>query len=210
MVVMYFLGTITALILAKVFSKFLSERSNPTFVMELPPYRLPIASSVLRQLYNRGKLFVVNAGKIVIVISIILWFLASFPKNDLGEVSIDNSYAGKIGHLIEPAIEPLGFDWKIGIGLITSFAAREVVVSTLSTIYNVDDDGDDMVNLKEAMRNDINPKTGKPVYTPLVALSIMIFYVYAAQCMVTFAVVKTETNTWKWPIFMIAYMSFLA
>ena len=210
MVVMYFLGTITALILAKVFSKFLSERSNPTFVMELPPYRLPIASSVLRQLYNRGKLFVVNAGKIVIVISIILWFLASFPKNDLGEVSIDNSYAGKIGQLIEPAIEPLGFDWKIGIGLITSFAAREVVVSTLSTIYNVDDDGDDMVNLKEAMRNDINPKTGKPVYTPLVALSIMIFYVYAAQCMVTFAVVKTETNTWKWPIFMIAYMSFLA
>ena len=210
MVVMYFLGTITALILAKVFSKFLSERSNPTFVMELPPYRLPIASSVLRQLYNRGKLFVVNAGKIVIVISIILWFLASFPKNDLGEVSIDNSYAGKIGHLIEPVIEPLGFDWKIGIGLITSFAAREVVVSTLSTIYNVDDDGDDMVNLKEAMRNDINPKTGKPVYTPLVALSIMIFYVYAAQCMVTFAVVKTETNTWKWPIFMIVYMSFLA
>ena len=164
----------------------------------------------MRQLYNRGKLFVVNAGKIVIVISIILWFLASFPKNDLGEVSIDNSYAGKIGHLIEPAIEPLGFDWKIGIGLITSFAAREVVVSTLSTIYNVDDDGDDMVNLKEAMRSDINPKTGKPVYTPLVALSIMIFYVYAAQCMVTFAVVKTETNTWKWPIFMIVYMSFLA
>jgi len=210
MVVMYFLGTITALILAKVFSKFLSERSNPTFVMELPPYRLPIFSSVLRQLYNRGKLFVVNAGKIVIVISIILWFLASFPKNEVGETSINDSYAGKIGHFIEPSIEPLGFDWKIGIGLITSFAAREVVVSTLSTIYNVDDDGEDMVNLKEAMRNDINPKTGKPVYTPLVALSIMIFYVYAAQCMVTFAVVRTETNTWKWPIFMIVYMSLLA
>ena len=99
---------------------------------------------------------------------------------------------------------------KIGIGLITSFAAREVVVSTLSTIYNVDDDGENMVNLREAMKNDINPKTGKHVYTPLVALSLMVFYVYAAQCMATFAVVRTETNTWKWPAFMIVYMTCLA
>jgi len=210
MVIMYFLGTITAFILAKVFSKFLSERSNPTFIMELPPYRIPMLRSVLKQLYNRGKLFLVNAGKIIMAISIILWFLVSFPKNELGEISINNSYAGKVGHFIEPVIEPLGFDWKIGIGLITSFAAREVVVSTLSTIYNVEDDGENMVNLKDAMRNDINPKTGENVYTPLVALSLMIFYVYAAQCMATFAVVKTETNTWKWPLFMIAYMTFLA
>jgi len=210
MVVMYFLGTITAFILAKVFSKFLSERSNPTFIMELPPYRTPIARSVFKQVYNRGKLFLIDAGQIIMVISIILWFLVSFPKNDLGETKIEESYAGKVGHFIEPVIEPIGFDWKIGIGLITSFAAREVVVSTLSTIYNVQDDGDNMVNLKEAMKNDINPKTGKHVYTPLVALSLMIFYVYAAQCMATFAVVRTETNTWKWPAFMIVYMTLLA
>ena len=143
-------------------------------------------------------------------ISIVLWFLVSFPKDISGNTSIDESYAGKVGHFIEPVIEPLGFDWKIGIGLITSFAAREVVVSTLSMIYNVEDEGEGMVRLKDAMKNDINPKTGKHVYTPLVALSLMIFYVYAAQCMATFAVVRTETNTWKWPVFMIVYMTLLA
>ena len=210
MVCMYFLGTITAFILAKVFSKFLSEKSNPSFVMEIPPYRLPILKSVLKQLINRSKLFLVNAGKIIMLISIILWFLVSFPKHNGESVSIKDSYAGKVGQLIEPVIKPLGFDWKIGIGLITSFAAREVVVSTLSTIYNVEDDGENMVNLKEAMKNDINPVTGKNVFTPLVAISIMVFYVYAAQCVATFAIVKTETNTWKWPIFMIVYMTLLA
>ena len=144
------------------------------------------------------------------LISIALWFLVSFPKIDGESVQISDSYAGKMGHLIEPVIEPLGFDWKIGIGLITSFAAREVVVSTLSTIYNVEDDGDDMINLKDAMKNDINPKTGKNVFTPLVAVSIMVFFVYAAQCVATFAIVRTETNSWKWPMFMIGYMTALA
>jgi ferrous iron transport protein B len=210
MVVMYFLGTITAFILAKVFSSVLSEKSNPTFIMELPPYRRPIARSVFKQLYTRGKLFLVNAGKIIMAISIIIWFLVSFPKNEGEYSSIHDSYAGKIGHFVEPSIQPLGFDWKIGIGLITSFAAREVVVSTLSTIYNVQDDGDSMVNLKQAMIDDIDHRTGKHVFTPLVALSLMVFYVYAAQCMATFAVVRTETNTWKWPIFMIVYMTALA
>ena len=210
MVVMYFLGTITAFILAKIFSKFLSERSNPTFIMELPPYRTPIMGSVIKQVYNRGKLFLMDAGKIIMIISIVLWFLVSFPKDDFGNISIDQSYAGQVGHFIEPAIQPLGFDWKIGIGLITSFAAREVVVSTLSMIYNVEDQGENMVSLKDAMKNDIDHRTGKHVYTPLVALSLMIFYVYAAQCMATFAVVRTETNTWKWPVFMIVYMTLLA
>lgn len=210
MVVMYFLGTFTAFILAIVFSNFLSAKSNPSFIMELPPYRLPIFKSVVNQLYIKGKLFVVNAGKIILSISIVLWFLVSFPKNDLGESEISTSYAGKVGHFIEPAIEPLGFDWKIGIGLITSFAAREVVVSTLATIYNVDDEDESMVDLKTAMINDINPKTGKNVFNPIVAVSLMIFYVYAAQCVATFAVVRTETNTWKWPLFMILYMTLLA
>lgn len=210
MVLMYFLGTITAFILAKLFSRFLSETTNPSFIMELPQYRIPIFGSVTKQVINRGKLFIIDAGKIIMLISIVLWFLASFPKNELGQTQITQSYAGKIGQVIEPVIEPLGFDWKIGIALITSFAAREVVVSTLSTIYNIKDDGDDMVNLKEAMKNDVNPKTGQKTYTPLIAISIMIFYVYAAQCMATFAVVKTETNSWKWPIFMILYMTMLA
>jgi len=210
MVVMYFLGTITAFILAKIFNKFLQEGSNPSFIMELPSYRIPIIRSVISQVYNRGKLFIVDAGKIIMIISIILWFLVSFPKNDIGEISINNSYAGQIGHAIEPIIDPLGFDWKIGIALITSFAAREVVVSTLSTIYNLGDDGDGMVNLKQAMKDDVDPETGNNIFTPLVAISLMVFYVYAAQCMATFAVVRTETNTWKWPAFMIVYMTVLA
>ena len=145
-------------------------------------------------------------------ISIVLWFLASFPKSDAGtaSISIQDSYAGKIGHAIEPIITPLGFDWKIGIGLITSFAAREVVVSTLAPLYNVGKEGDDIVGITQALKNDINPVTGLPIYTPLVALSLMVFYVYAAQCMATFAIVRNETNTWKWPIFMILYMTMLA
>ena len=210
MVVMYFLGTVTAFILAKIFSRFLSESSNPSFIMELPAYRFPIIRSVIRQVLNRGKLFLVDAGKIIMIISVVLWFLVSFPKNASGDIDITQSYAGSIGQTIEPIIQPLGFDWKIGIALITSFAAREVVVSTLSTIYNIDDDGENMVNLKEAMLKDVNPKTGQNTYTPLIAISLMVFYVYAAQCMATFAVVKTETNGWKWPIFMMVYMTLLA
>ena len=212
MVVMYFIGTVTALILAKVFSLWIKSEGKSSFVMEMPPYRLPIFRSVFRQVIIRAKLFFFNAGKIIMAISIILWFLASYPKTDnRGEqTTIHNSFAGKIGHTIEPAIQPLGFDWKVGIALITSFAAREVVVSTMATIYNVENTADDMVQLSDAMKNDINPSTGLPVFTPLVAVSFMVFYVYAAQCMATFAIIRRETNTWKWPIFMITYMNVLA
>ena len=169
--------------------------------------------SVFRQAYNRGKLFVTDAGKIIMASSIVLWFLASFPKIDSsnGETkSIYSSYAADIGKAIEPMIAPLGFDWKIGLGLVTSFAAREVVVSTLATIYNVENDGNDMIPLSDAMKRDKDPDTGKSIFTPLVALSLMVFYVYAAQCMATFAIVKRETNSWKWPVFMVIYMTALA
>jgi ferrous iron transport protein B len=213
LVMMYFLGTATAFILAKVFSIFIKVEGKSSFVMELPPYRTPLWRSVLSQVLNRGKLFVVNAGKIIMAISIVLWFLASFPKVDdpsINENSIRNSYAGKIGRTIEPVIEPLGFDWKLGIGLITSFAAREVLVSTMATIYNVESDGDDVIQLTDAMKSDRNPKTGMPLYTPLVALSLMVFFVFAAQCMATFAIIRNETNSWKWPLFMIIYMNGLA
>ncbi|MDP6340282.1 MAG: ferrous iron transport protein B [Candidatus Marinimicrobia bacterium] len=213
LVIMYFLGTAVALILAKVFSLFIKEKASSSFVMELPPYRIPIARSVIRHIFIRGKLFLVNAGKVILAISIVLWFLASFPKVDqtISDVNpIHQSYAGKIGHAMEPVIRPLGFDWKIGIGLLTSFAAREVMVATMATIYNVADAGDETVNLKNAMRNDIDEKTGAPAYTPLVALALMVFYVFAPQCMATFAIVRQETNSWKWPLFMVAYMTVLA
>ncbi len=225
LILMYFLGTFTALIIAKIFSKFIEEKGQSSFVMELPPYRIPLMRSVFRQVYIRGKLFFFNAGKIIMAVSIVLWFLASFPKtspidnisNSQSEVErtvdinpIHNSYAGKIGHAIEPLIEPLGFDWKIGVGLITSFAAREVIISTLATLYNVEDGSEDMLSLAESMKNDINPKTGKPVFSTLVALSLMVFFVYAAQCLATFAIIRQETNSWKWPLIMVTYMTILA
>jgi len=212
MVMMYFIGTVTAMILAKIFSLWIKSEGKSSFVMEMPPYRLPILRSVFRQVFIRAKLFLFNAGKIIMAISIILWFLASFPKTDnRGEqTTIHNSFAGKIGHAIEPVIQPLGFDWKVGIALITSFAAREVLVSTMATIYNIENAADDMVQLSDAMKNDMNPSTGLPVFTPLVAVSLMVFYVYAAQCMATFAIIRRETNTWKWPLFMIVYMNVLA
>ncbi len=225
LILMYFLGTFTALVIAKILSKFIKAKGRSSFVMELPPYRVPLMRSVFHQVYMRGKLFLFNAGRIIMAISIVLWFLASFPKpttefadhtnksaaEQIKRVNpIHNSYAGKIGHAIEPIIRPLGFDWKIGVGLITSFAAREVVISTLATLYNVEDDGDNMVNLSESMRSDINPITGLPVYSTLIALSLMVFYVFAAQCMATFAIVRHETNSWKWPLIMITYMTSLA
>ena len=212
MVMMYFIGTVTAMILAKIFSLWIKSEGKSSFIMEMPPYRLPILRSVFRQVFIRAKLFLFNAGKIIMAISIILWFLASFPKTDnIGDQpAIHNSFAGKIGHAIEPVIQPLGFDWKVGIALITSFAAREVLVSTMATIYNVENAADEMVQLSDAMKNDINPSTGLPVFTPLVAVSLMVFYVYAAQCMATFAIIRRETNTWKWPLFMIVYMNVLA
>jgi len=213
MVLMYFLGTVTALILSLIFSSWIKTERKSSFIMELPPYRIPLMRSVFRQVYTRGKLFVTDAGKIIMAISIVLWFLASFPKVDSenGEKqTIHTSFAAKIGKTIEPMIAPLGFDWKIGLGLVTSFAAREVMVSTLATIYNVGNVKDDVISLSDAMKRDKNPVTGKSIFTPLVALSLMVFYVYAAQCMATFAIVKRETNSWKWPVFMVVYMTGLA
>ncbi len=210
---MYFLGTVTALIMAKVFSRFIRTEQSSSFVMEMPPYRVPLMRSVGRQVLLRGKLFLKNAGKIIMAISIILWFLASFPNPDTVQDShtrIQQSYAGRLGQAIEPVIRPLGFDWKIGVGLITSFAAREVLVSTLATIYNVEDDQEQVLDLKTALKSDLDPMTGKPRYSVLTALSLMVFFVFAAQCMATFAVVRHETNSWKWPLFMMTYLTGLA
>ena len=211
---MYLLGIVAAIAAAFVLKRSKGKKQQPsTFIMELPPYRRPSLHRTLLQVYERAKIFVTDAGKIILAISIVLWFLASYPKpqTDISSSeAIKQSFAGQLGQVIEPVIEPLGFDWKIGIALITSFAAREVLVSTLATIYNVEGADETSVTLREAMRKERNPETGQPVYTPLVALSLMVFFALACQCMSTVAVVRRETNSWRWPFIMIAYMTILA
>ncbi len=212
----YFLGMFTAIFVALVFKRTYPSRSKHSMMLELPPYRMPLARSLWWQIYDKSKSFLTTAGSIILTISIVLWFLASYPKvesDPLRPVSakekIEHSYAGQLGHLLEPVIKPLGFDWKIGVGLVTSFAAREVMVSTLSTLYNLENDSGKSRSLIQAMREDRH-SDGTRVFTPLVALSLMVFFVYAAQCMATFAIIKKETNSWRWPLIMVGYMSTLA
>lgn len=204
---LYALGTVTAAIVAWVLKKWLIKPKSNFFIMELPPYRLPHLRSLTWQVYEKGKSFVINAGQIILAISIILWFLASFPKNDLGKSDIQQSYAAQIGHSIEPVIAPLGFDWKIGIALVTSFAAREIIISTMNTIYKIEGEDEQLIT---AIKRDINPKTGEPVFNILTVFSLLIYYVFAAQCMATFAIIKKETNSWRWAFFMIFYMTAIA
>ncbi|MBT5874321.1 MAG: ferrous iron transport protein B [Candidatus Latescibacteria bacterium] len=213
---MYLLGICAAIAAALVFKRVLKQSDTPTsFIMELPPYRRPSIRWVLMQMYERARIFITDAGQIILAISIVLWFLASYPQADSTDnltprERISESYAGQLGHAIEPAIKPLGFDWKLGIGLITSFAAREVLVSTMATIYNVEEASETSVDLRTALRNETDPVTGERVYTPLVAVSLMVFFVLACQCMATVAIVKRETNSWLWPTIMVSYMTGLA
>lgn len=261
MLAMYALGIITAIVVAFILKKTILKSPPPPFVMELPPYRLPNARSVVQNMFNNGWQFLKRAGTVILAISIILWALTAFPRaseteaaspgisqNQIapgaqepasvatgdescgctlpGEAAIAeaekraaeeregaalrNSYAGRLGHLIEPVIAPLGFDWKIGVALIASFAAREVLVSTLSIIYNTGKEGNEeseglMQAIRGAKRDD-----GTQVWTPLTAVTLMVFFVLAIQCMSTVAVVRRETNSWAWTIFMVVYMTVLA
>jgi ferrous iron transport protein B len=185
--------------------------------MELPPYRLPNLSNVGHVLWARGRAFLTQAGTVILAMSILMWVLVTFPRSHAGSsgnevaLQVENSYAGRLGRQIEPLIAPLGFDWKIGIGLISSFAARETVISTLSIIYNAGEDptGTQSTSLTSAMRN-ARRADGSRVWTPLVAVSLMVFFVLACQCMSTVAIVHRETNSWRWPLFMIGYMLTLA
>jgi ferrous iron transport protein B len=201
--------------------------------MELPPYRLPNLRTVFQNMFTRAWLFVKRAGTVILAISVILWVLSYFPRTNTelfippdANISAEaaqkakedfqqseqlrNSFAGKLGHVIEPVITPLGFDWKIGIALISSFAAREVLVSTLSIIYNVGKDADaESETLTQAIR-DAKKDDGTPVWTPLTALTLMVFFVLAMQCMSTIAIVRRETNSWSWTLFMVGYMTALA
>ncbi|MGM0587831.1 MAG: ferrous iron transport protein B [Bacteroidota bacterium] len=238
---LYLFGIVTAIVAARVMKAFFKSKEQTPFMMELPSYKMPKWSTVFRNVVDRGRIFVTEAGKIIMAISIVLWFLASFPRVDapdtgttasvpaqevstlaqsqppasqmtekqLAAYRLKHSYAGQFGQLIEPVIEPLGFDWKIGIGLITSFAAREVMVGTLNTIYSVQDQGDNTLTLQQKMLQETDEQ-GTPVYSVWTALSLMVFFALAMQCMSTIAIVKRETNSWRWPAIMFTYMSTLA
>ena len=205
------LGAVSAILIAGLFKKTILAGERPALILELPPYRWPVWTLVLRTTWQRGSQFIKRAGTIILAISILLWALASYPKMPGAgkEEQARNSIAGRMGRLIEPAIRPLGFDWKIGVALITSFVAREVFVSSMATIYGVESDDVANSSLKDRLRADVRPD-GSPKYTPTLAISLMIFYVFAMQCASTVAVVRRETGGWKWPIFQFIYMGLLA
>jgi ferrous iron transport protein B len=211
---MYLLGIAAAIIVASLLKRTVLKAPAPPFVMEMPPYRLPSWRNVGRAMFVRGTIFLKRAGTVILVASILLWALAAFPRANVTDqtrgqaTQLEQSFVGRAGHVIEPLIKPLGFDWKIGVGLISSFAARETIISTLSVVYNAGDDTENqsLVGvMKEAKRAD-----GSPVWTPLVGLSLMVFFVLACQCMSTVAIVRRETNSWRWPAFMVTYMLVLA
>jgi ferrous iron transport protein B len=159
-------------------------------------------------MFERAKIFLRRAGTVILGLSIILWAAMTYPKTSGADetVQLENSIAGRAGRVIEPVIKPLGVDWKIGIGLIASFAAREVFVSTMNIVYAVESDDEDITPLREHMAAEVRAD-GSPVFTPLTCVSIMVFFVFAMQCLSTVAVVKRETNGWKWPIFQVVYMT---
>ncbi|WP_316802082.1 ferrous iron transport protein B [Pedobacter nototheniae] len=236
LMVMYLISFVAAIIVAWVMKIIIKTKERSYFIMELPVYRMPRWKNVLYTMYEKSKTFVFEAGKVIIAISIILWVMASFgPGNRFENIDkkyesaladttkntdhikvlvatekLENSYVGILGHFIEPAIRPLGYDWKIGIGLITSFAAREAFVGTMATIYSVDGGEEDSSTIRERMSASVNSKTGLPVYTFATGISLMLFYAFAMQCMSTIAIVYRETKGWKWPVIQLSYMTGMA
>ncbi len=210
MLVLYLLGIVGACLMAWLFKKTLLRSVKPVFLMELPPYRFPSWKTIALHMWERSKLFLQRAGTVILALSIILWALMAYPKHEgLDEsAALKHSYAGQVGTFIEPVIKPLGYDWRIGIGLVASFAAREVFVSTMNIVFNIGQDANDD-SLKQAFDKAEWPD-GRPLFTPLVCFSLMIFYVFALQCLSTIAVVYRETNSWKWPLFQFVYMAVLA
>lgn len=234
---LYLLGFLAAIGSAWIMKVLIRVKERSYLIMELPTYRVPKWTNVGYTIVEKTKAFVFEAGKVIMAISIVLWVLASYGPGDklenaraqvLNESSnlrlteqaledriaaykLEHSYAGIIGKAIEPAIKPLGYDWKIGIALITSFAAREVFVGTMATIYSIGSVGDeDDTTIKTRLKEEINPETGGPRFTPAVGFSLLIFYTFAMQCMSTVAVVYRETKGWKWPLIQLAYMTALA
>ncbi|KQR72789.1 ferrous iron transport protein B [Pedobacter sp. Leaf176] len=235
LMVMYLISFVAAILVAWVMKIIIKAKEKSYFIMELPVYRMPRWKNVFYTMYEKSKTFVFEAGKVIIAISIILWVMASFgPGNRFENIEakyrkalldttktehvktliatekLENSYVGILGHWIEPVIRPLGYDWKIGIGLITSFAAREAFVGTMATIYSVDGGDEDTSTIRERMASSVNSKTGLPVYSFATGISLMLFYAFAMQCMSTVAIVYRETKGWKWPVIQLVYMTAMA
>ncbi|PJZ56536.1 ferrous iron transport protein B [Leptospira barantonii] len=216
---LFLLGMIASMVVALVFKKTFFKSDASYFLMELPAYNTPSIKSLGITVFKKLKAFLASAGQIILFISVLLWFLANYPRIDSGlhpnasdaelkKIQIRESYAGSAGKFMEPVLKPIGFDWKMGIGIITSFAAREIMVSTLSIIYGVGgEESDD--DLKEAIRKD-RDENGKPVWGMRNSVSLLLFFAFACQCMSTLAVVKKETNSIVWPLFMFGYMTVLA
>jgi ferrous iron transport protein B len=209
MLLMYALGTFGAFGFAWLFKRTLLKGEPPLMIMELPPYRLPGFKDVALHMFERAWIFLRRAGTVILGISIVLWFLSAYPKAPDGatpQQQLAQSFAGRAGHALEPAIKPLGFDWQIGIGLISSFAAREVFVSTMGVVFNAESSDEDTAPLRQALLAAKWPD-GRPLFTPLVCFTLMIFYVFAMQCISTIAIVRRETNSWRWPLFQLGYMT---
>ena len=231
---LYLLGFAAAMLSALAMKYVIRARSRGFLIMELPEYRWPRWRNVALTVVQKSRTFVWEAGRVILAVSVVLWVLASYGPGDgmqraeaelragnttgtaeeldnaVASARLEHSYAGRLGHWIEPAIRPLGYDWKIGIALITSFAAREVFVGTMATLYSVGADFEDDSTIKSRMREEINPDTGKRQFTPAVAFSLLVFYAFAMQCMSTIAIVYRETKGWRWPLIQTAYMTVLA
>jgi ferrous iron transport protein B len=232
---LYLLGIIMALIVSYVVKWFININEKSFFILELPTYRSPRWNNIIQTMINKAKIFVADAGKVIMIISLVLWALSSYgPSRKMHEAAqayeqelkqpgvdslaakekwstakLENSYAGILGKSIEPAIAPLGYDWKIGIALITSFAAREVFVGTMATLFSVEDDQENNLKLQDKMKAAVRPG-GTPLFTLASGVSLMIFYAFAMQCMSTLAIVRRETQSWKWPLIQLFYMTGLA
>ena len=212
---MYFLGFVTALISAFILKYFIKNKGKTFLVMDLPAYKMPLWTYDFKLVLGKVWEFITGAGKIILAVSVILWVLSYFgPKDEKqlfqvqSEVKLENSYLAKIGRQIEPAIAPLGYDWKMGVGILSSFAAREVFVGTMSTLYSLDDEAEEQTVI-EKMKADVKPN-GEKVFNFATGISILIFYAFAMQCISTIAVVYRETKSWKWTAIQLVFMSGLA
>ena len=234
LMLLYLIGFGAAIVSAWILNKILKIKSKTFFVVEMPNYKLPLLKNVAITVLEKTKSFVFGAGKIILAISIVLWFLASYGpgkdfnnaaeivsnqetsqnlsseelQQEIASYKLEHSFIGITGRAIEPAIRPLGYDWKIGIAIVSSFAAREVFVGTLATIYSVGSDEEETI--KNRMAGEVNPILGGPLFTFASGISLLLFYAFAMQCMSTLAIVKRETNSWKWPVYQLVIMSAFA
>jgi ferrous iron transport protein B len=230
---LYLLGFGMAIFSAFLLNKYLKLNCKSYFVVEMPSYKIPMVKNVGINVFEKTKAFVTGAGKIILALSIILWYLGSHGLSDdfnnaekiiteknknknitteafedeVNSFKLENSYIGYMGKAIEPAIRPLGYDWKIGIAVVSSFAAREVFVGTLATIYSVGSHSEEETTIKNRMAAEVHPITGNKIFNFATGISLLLFYAFAMQCISTLAIVKKETNSWKWPIIQLVFMS---